>query len=268
MLFHVRFRTFASIMQEQFSRTQMLFGQAAITCLQAARVAIFGVGGVGGYTVEVLARSGIGSLDLFDDDYVCPSNINRQLIALHSTVGKHKVDVAAERVHDINPHCIVRPHHLFYMPQNADEVDLSQFNYVVDCVDTVTAKLELIRRCHLLNVPIISSMGAANKIDATAFHITDIYKTQMDPLAKIIRKKLRKLGISQLKVVCSEEKPLSPIMDHEIDKQTHCAGIDQDVRERKDRRMIPASNAFVPAAAGIIIGGEVVKDLVYGDDHS
>jgi len=255
--------TFAAIMQNQFSRTEMLFGRPAIDTLRGARIAVFGVGGVGGYVVEVLARSGIGELDLFDDDRVCPSNINRQLFALQSTVGEYKVDIAAERIHDINPNCIVHKYRMFYMPQNADRIDLSQFDYVVDCVDTVTAKLELIKRCHRLGVPLISSMGAANKIDATAFRITDINKTQMDPLAKVIRKKLRKLGIPQLKVVCSEEKPLRPISNDTIGCESHCTDTDKEIHKGNTRRIVPASNAFVPATAGIIIGGEVVKDLMY-----
>lgn len=249
-------------MQNQFSRTQLLLGKPAIDTLSGARVAVFGVGGVGGYVVEVLARSGVGELDLFDDDRVCLTNVNRQLHALISTVGKHKVDVAAERVHDINPRCIVHKYKMFYMPSNADEIDLSQFDYVADCVDTVTAKLELIKRCHALRVPIISSMGAANKLDATAFRVCDINRTKMDPLAKVIRKKLRKLHIPRLKVVCSDEEPLKQIEDDTISCRFHCICPNKDMRKCTERRDIPASNAFVPAAAGLIIGGEVVKDLV------
>lgn len=249
-------------MQNQFSRTQLLLGKPAIDTLNGARVAVFGIGGVGGYVVEVLARSGVGELDLFDDDRVCLTNVNRQIYALLSTVGRHKVDVAAERVHDINPRCIVHKYRMFYMPQNADDIDLSQFDYVVDCVDTVTAKLELIRRCHDLSVPIISCMGAANKLDATAFRVTDINKTKMDPLAKVIRKKLRKLHIDRLKVVYSEEEPLRPIDDPSISCRFHCICPDKDMRKCTERRDIPASNAFVPAAAGLIAGGEVIKDLV------
>lgn len=249
-------------MQNQFSRTQLLFGRPAMDTLKSSRVAIFGVGGVGGYVAEVLARSGVGELDLFDDDRVCLTNVNRQIYALLSTVGKFKVDAAEARIHDINPLCIVHKYQMFYLPSNADEIDLTVYDYVVDCIDTVTAKLELIRRCHRLNIPIISSMGAANKIDASAFKVADISKTKMDPLAKVIRKKLRKEGISGLKVVYSEEEPMRPIDDDDISCRFHCICPDKDMRKCTERRDIPASNAFVPAAAGLIAGGEVVIDLI------
>lgn len=249
-------------MQNQFSRTQLLVGKPAIDTLMGSRVAVFGVGGVGGYVVEVLARSGVGELDLFDDDRVCLTNVNRQIHALLSTVGRHKVDVAEERIHDINRRCIVHKYQMFYMPQNADDIDLSCFDYVVDCIDTVTAKLELVKRCHNLHIPIISCMGAANKMDPTGFRIADINKTKMDPLAKVIRKKLRKLHISHLKVVYSEEEPLRPIDDPNISCRFHCICPNKDMRKCTERRDIPASNAFVPAAAGLIVGGEVVKDLI------
>lgn len=249
-------------MQNQFSRTQLLFGKPAIDTLNGSRVAVFGVGGVGGYVVEVLARSGVGELDLFDDDRICLTNVNRQIYALLSTVGKHKVDVAEERVHDINKRCIVHKYQMFYMPQNADDIDLSAFDYVVDCVDTVTAKLELIKRCYQMHIPIISCMGAANKIDPTAFRVADINQTKMDPLAKVVRKKLRKLGIPKLKVVYSEEEPLKQIDDDTISCRFHCICPNKDMRKCTERRDIPASNAFVPAAAGLIVGGEVVKDLI------
>lgn len=253
---------FAAEMQNQFSRTQLLFGRPAIDTLRGSRVAVFGVGGVGGYVVEVLARSGVGELDLFDDDRVCMTNINRQIHALISTIGKHKVDVAAERIHDINPRCIVHRYQMFYHPANADDIDLSLFDYVVDCIDTVKAKLELVRRCHRLNIPIISCMGAANKLDPTAFRVADLSKTQMDPLAKVMRKNLRKEGITHLKVVYSEEPPLRPIDQPDISCRFHCICPDKDMRKCTERRDIPASNAFVPAAAGLIVGGEVVKDLI------
>lgn len=249
-------------MQNQFSRTQLLLGKPAIDTLQGSRVAVFGIGGVGGYVVEVLARSGVGELDLFDDDRVCLTNVNRQLYALLSTVGRHKVDVAAERVADINPRCIVHTYRTFYLPSNADDFDLSLYDYVVDCIDTVTAKLELVRRCHRLGVPIISCMGAANKLDATAFRVADITKTKMDPLAKVIRRKLRKEHIPHLKVVYSEEESLRPIDDDTISCRFHCICPNKDMRKCTERRDIPASNAFVPATAGLICGGEVVKDLV------
>ena len=247
-------------MEDQFSRTRMLFGQAAIDTLRASRVAVFGVGGVGGYAVEVLARSGVGLLDLFDNDRVCLTNLNRQIIALHSTLGRYKVDVAAERIHDINPSCIVHARPMFYLPENADEVDLAQYDYVVDCIDTVKAKMELVRRCHALGVPIISSMGAANKLDPTAFRVSDLSKTQMDPLAKIMRTTLRREGIRHLKVVYSEEPPLRPVGQTEEVSDTPDAKPDGQVAPT--RRQVPASNAFVPGAAGLIIGGEVVKDLI------
>ena len=249
-------------MQNQFSRTQLLMGKAAIDTLMGSRVAVFGVGGVGGYVVEALARSGVGELDIIDDDRVCLTNVNRQVIATLSTVGKHKVDVCEERVHDINRRCIVHKYQMFYLPETADAIDISQFDYVVDCIDTVQAKLDLIKRCHDQKVPIISCMGAANKMDATAFQVTDINKTKMDPLAKVIRKKLRKMNIHKLKVVYSEEEPLRPIDDPNISCRFHCICPNKDMRKCTDRRDIPASNAFVPAAAGLICGGEVIKDLV------
>lgn len=249
-------------MQNQFSRTQLLMGKPAINTLMGSRIAVFGVGGVGGYVVEALVRSGVGEIDLIDDDRVCLTNVNRQVIATLSTVGKHKVDVCEERIHDINRRCIVHKYQMFYLPEFADVIDISKFDYVVDCIDTVKAKLDLIKRCHDLKVPIISCMGAANKMDATAFKVTDINKTQMDPLAKVIRKKLRKMGIRKLKVVYSEEEPLHPIDDPDISCRFHCICPNKDMRKCTDRRDIPASNAFVPAAAGLICGGEVIKDLI------
>lgn len=256
-------------MQEQHSRTQLLLGRPAIDTLEGSSVAVFGVGGVGGYVVEVLARSGVGELTLFDNDRVCLSNLNRQIVALHSTVGQYKVDAAEARIHDINPHCIVHKYPTFYLPSNADDYDLSQYDYVVDCIDTVTAKIELIKRCHQLHVPIISSMGAANKMDATAFRVTDITKTIMDPLAKVIRKKLRTLRIPHLKVVYSEEQPLRPLTEempvaavqNSSDTSSNLL-TDAEMPTPAGRRSVPASNAFVPAAAGLIAGGEVVKDLL------
>lgn len=228
-----------------FTRTQMLLGKAALDRLAAAHVAVFGVGGVGGYAVEVLARSGVGAIDLIDKDVVDITNLNRQIIALHSTIGEQKVEVARRRILDINPSCRVTTFPIFYLPEVSDDFDLSPYDYVVDCIDTITAKLELIRRCHHQQIPLISSMGAANKIDATAFRVADLSKTAIDPLAKILRKKLRKEGIEHLKVVYSEEEPMmlvEPLMNEK-------------------GRPVPASNAFVPAAAGLIIGGEVIKDL-------
>jgi tRNA A37 threonylcarbamoyladenosine dehydratase len=251
------------MMQDAFSRTRLLMGNKALQRLQQSRVAVFGVGGVGGYATEVLARSGVGELHLVDNDRVCTTNLNRQLLALTSNIGQLKVDVAASRIRDINPSCKVYTYPMFYLPDNADSFDLSRFDYVVDCIDTVSAKLELIRRCHRLGTPIISSMGAANKFDATAFKVSDITNTSIDPLAKVIRKKLRKEGIEHLKVVFSEEMPSTPLPD---DTEPLCAFMercpDRDTCKQTQRRSIPASNAFVPAAAGIVLGGEVVKDLI------
>lgn len=237
-------------MEDQFTRTRMLLGDDAIRRLAEARVAVFGVGGVGGYVVEVLARSGVGAIDLVDNDTVNITNINRQIIALHSTIGMAKVDVAERRIKDINPDCNVMKYRLFYLPDNADAIDLARYDYVVDCIDTVTAKIELIRRCKSLDIPIICSMGTANKMDPTQFRIADIYQTSIDPLAKILRKKLRHIGIQHLKVVYSLEEPMKPYTEYEPEGS------------RESRRPTPASNAFVPAAAGLVIGGEVVKEII------
>jgi len=232
------------MMEDQFERTRLLLGDEAMERLRESRVALFGVGGVGGHCAEVLARSGIGEIHLYDNDVVSLSNLNRQLVALHSTLGRPKVEVMAERIADINPACRLVTHRMFYLPENADEVDLSQFSYVVDCIDTVRAKLELIRRCHRLGVPIIASMGAANRLDPTQFRVSDLSKTKGDPLARILRQTLRKEGIHHLKVVYSEETNLSKLPS----------------AYAESTKILP-SCAFVPAAAGLIIGGEVVKDL-------
>lgn len=240
----------------------MLFGAEAVAALAAKRVAVFGVGGVGGYAVEVLARSGVGNICLIDNDCVCVTNINRQIIALHSTIGKPKVEVAKERVADINPECKVCAKKMFYLPENADDINLGSFDYVVDCIDTVAAKLELIRRCRRAGVPIICSMGAANKVDATAFRVADISKTKMDPLAKVIRQKLAKEGIKGVKVVYSEEPARTPFAMEESACDYHDRCPEAATCGQEKRRTTPASNAFVPAAAGLIIGGEVVKDLM------
>jgi hypothetical protein len=250
-------------MQNQFSRTQLLLGEPAMRTLAGAHVAVFGVGGVGSYVVEVLARSGVGAIDIFDNDRVDATNINRQLCALNSTVGKYKVEVMADRVRDINPDCAVRARQMFYTSQNADDVDLAQYDYVADCIDTVSAKLELIRRCHELQTPLICAMGAANKLDPTGFRITDISKTKMDPIAKILRKKMRKLGIFHLKVVFSEEQPLKPIGQSERREPSGSLDNAFDSANMPNARPVPASNAFVPAAAGLIIGGEIVKSLLH-----
>ena len=244
------------MMEHQFSRTEMLIGTDALNKLRHSKVIIFGVGGVGGYVCEALARSGVGEIHLVDNDIVSITNINRQILALLSTVGRDKVDVAEERIADINPQCVVRKYKMFYLPENADDIDLSKMDYVVDCIDTVKAKLELARRCHRLGVPFISSMGAANKMNPAAFRVLDIQKTQMDPLAKVIRKQLRREGILHMKVVCSEEKPIKPA---DVEGSI---GETQDKAKDNTHKQVPASNAFVPAAAGLVIASEVVKDLI------
>ena len=244
------------MMEHQFSRTEMLIGTDALNKLRHSKVIIFGVGGVGGYVCEALARSGVGEIHLVDNDIVSITNINRQILALLSTVGRDKVDVAEERIADINPQCVVRKYKMFYLPENADDIDLSQMDYVVDCIDTVKAKLELARRCHRLGVPFISSMGAANKMNPAAFRVLDIQKTQMDPLAKVIRKQLRREGILHMKVVCSEEKPIKPA---DVEGSI---GETQDKAKDNTHKQVPASNAFVPAAAGLVIASEIVKDLI------
>ncbi len=249
-------------MLNAFSRTQLLIGQEGIEALKSSRVAVFGIGGVGGYTVEALARSGVGALDLIDDDKVCLTNINRQIIATRKTIGKYKVDVAEERIHDINPDCVVRTYKTFYMPDTADQFDFSAYDYVVDAIDTVTGKLELIEQAQKAGTPIISSMGAGNKMDPTAFEVTDLYKTSVCPLAKVMRRECKKRGIKKLKVVYSKEEPIRPLEDMSISCKTHCVCPPGTVRKCTERRDIPGSNAFVPSVVGLIIGGEVIKDLI------
>ncbi|MBP1534687.1 MAG: tRNA threonylcarbamoyladenosine dehydratase [Ruminococcus sp.] len=234
-------------MESQFSRTALLLGDEAIDKLRKCRVAVFGVGGVGGAAVEALARSGIGTLDLCDNDTVAASNLNRQLIALHSTVGQYKVDAAAARIQDICPDTKVNIHRCFFMPDTADEFDFTQYDYVIDAIDTVTGKIEIIMRAKQAGVPVISAMGAGNKLDPTAFRVADIYKTQVCPLARVMRHELKKRGVKKLKVVYSEETPLTPKAS--------------DEEAPTGRRSVPGSTAFVPTVAGFIIAGEVVKDL-------
>lgn len=248
-------------MLNQFSRTQLLLGQDGMDRLANARVAVFGVGGVGGFTVEALARSGVGTIDLIDDDKVCLTNINRQIIALRSTVGKYKVDVAAERLRDINQNIQVNIYKTFYMPDTAHQFDFSQYDYVVDAIDTITGKLELVMQAHKAGTPIICSMGAGNKLDPTAFRVADIYKTSVDPLARVMRHELRKRGIKKLKVVYSEEPPMRPIEDMASSCRTNCICPPGAARKCTERRDIPGSNAFVPSVVGLIIAGEVIKDL-------
>ena len=248
-------------MLNQFSRTQLLLGGEAMEKLSESRVAVFGVGGVGGYACEALVRSGVGHFDLIDDDKVCLTNLNRQIIATRKTVGKYKTDVMKERMLEINPEVDVTIHKCFFLPENADEFPFSEYDYVIDAVDTVTAKLELVMKCRELNVPIISSMGAGNKLDASAFRVADIYKTKMCPLAKVMRRELKKRGVKKLKVVYSEEKPTRPIEDMSVSCRTNCICPPGAAHKCTERRDIPGSVAFVPSVAGLIIAGEVVKDL-------
>ena len=244
-------------MSDQLIRTRLLIGDEPVERLRNARVAVFGVGGVGGFCVEALARAGVGTLHLYDDDTVSESNLNRQIAALHSTLGQPKAEVVAQRVKDINPDCQVKAIRMFYLPQNADEVDLKQYDYVIDCIDTVAAKLELVSRCTALQVKIISAMGSGNKLDPTAFQITDISKTQGCPLARVMRKELRKRGIEHLKVVYSTELPRSPIRPMEAE-----APATTDTRPGSTaRRDTPGSISFVPAAAGLVLASAVVREL-------
>lgn len=244
-------------MSDQFIRTRMLVGDDPIQRLQNAKIAVFGVGGVGGYCVEALTRSGVGALDLYDDDTVSESNLNRQIAALHSTIGRPKAEVLAERVRDINPACQVRAIRMFYLPENADTVDLQQYDYVIDCIDTVTAKLDLIQRCTALNVPIISAMGSGNKLDPTAFVVTDLSKTEGCPLARVMRKELRKRGVEHLKVVYSKELPRSPIQPAQSE-----APAQSDTRPGTTaRKDTPGSISFVPAAAGLLLASAVVREI-------
>lgn len=249
-------------MQNQYSRTQLLLGAPAMARLRAARVAVFGVGGVGGYVVEALARSGIGALDLIDDDKVCLTNLNRQIIATRSTVGQYKVDVARQRVHDIDPDIRVTTYQTFYLPETADQFDFTQYDYVVDAIDTVSGKLGLVMQAQAAGVPIICAMGAGNKMDPTRFEVADIYETSVCPLAKVMRTECRKRGIRHLKVVYSKEPALKPIEDESISCKNHCICPPGTARKCTARRAVPGSNAFVPSVAGLIIGGEVIKDLI------
>lgn len=244
-------------MSDQFIRTRLLVGDEPLERLQNAKVAVFGVGGVGGYAVEALARSGVGTLHLYDDDTVSESNLNRQLAALHSTIGQPKAEVMARRVRDINPACQVEAIRLFYLPQNADQVDLSPYNYVVDCIDTVAAKLELVTRCNTLQVKIISAMGTGNKFDPSALVVTDISKTQGCPLARTVRKELRKRGIHHLKVIYSTELPASPLASVDCEPP-------QTTETRPGstaRRDTPGSTPFVPAAAGLLLASAVAREI-------
>ncbi len=248
-------------MLNQFSRTELLLGKEAMERLAASRVAVFGIGGVGGYTVEALIRSGIGAIDLIDDDRVCLTNLNRQLHATRKTVGQYKVDAAAERIHDINPNAKVYVHKTFYTPETAAQFDFTEYDYVVDAIDTVTGKLALVVNANSAGTPIISSMGAGNKLDPTAFEVADIYSTSVCPLARVMRRELKRRGIEKLKVVYSKEPPLKPVDDMAISCRTNCICPPGTARKCTQRRQVPGSNAFVPAVAGLIIASEVVRDL-------
>jgi len=232
-------------METEFTRTELLIGKEAVQTLHGKRVAVFGVGGVGGFAVEALARSGVGQLDLFDKDTVSISNLNRQIIATYDSVGKNKVDVMKERILNINKNAIVNTYPVFYLPENADEFDFSKYDYIIDAVDTVTAKLTLVTKAHEMNVPIISAMGAGNKLDPTRFKVADINKTNVCPLAKVMRRELKKRGIKKLKVVYSDEQPLTPKYE----------------QKPEERKVAPGSIAFIPSVVGLIIASEVVKDL-------
>ncbi len=248
-------------MLNQFSRTSLLFGEESIEKLHNMRVAVFGIGGVGGYVCEALVRSGVGAFDLVDDDKVCLTNLNRQIIATRETVGKYKVDVMKDRILSINPKADVHIHKCFFLPENADDFPFEEFDYVVDAVDTVTAKLEIIMRAKQFGVPVISAMGAGNKLDASRFKVADIYQTTMDPLAKVMRRELKKRGVKKLKVVFSDEKPTRPVEDMGISCRTNCICPPGAAHKCTERRDIPGSTAFVPAVAGLIMAGEIIKDL-------
>lgn len=248
-------------MLNQFSRTQLLYGEDAMKKLASSKVAVFGIGGVGGYVCEALVRSGIGAFDLVDDDKVCLTNLNRQILATRDTVGKYKAEVMKDRMLSINPQADIIVHKCFFLPENADEFPFEEYDYVIDCVDTVTAKIEIIMRCKQLGIPVISAMGAGNKVDASRFKVADIYETTMCPLARVMRRELKKRGVKDLKVVFSDEKPTRPIEDLSISCRTHCICPPGAERKCTERRDIPGSTAFVPAVAGLIIAGEVVNDL-------
>ena len=244
--------------REQYARTRLLLGQDGLDRLRKARVAVFGVGGVGGYVVEALARSGVGALDLIDDDKVCLSNLNRQIIATRSTLGMYKVDAAAARVRDIDPEIVVRTYKTFYTPETADQFDFTQYSYVVDAIDTVTGKLSLVVQAKAAGVPIICSMGAGNKLDPSRFEVADLYETSVCPLARVMRAECRKRGVDHLKVVYSKEPPLALIAE-ETTEEAAPAGT--PARPGTPKKRAPGSVAFVPSAAGLVLAGEVIRDL-------
>ena len=246
----------------QFSRTELLFGEEAMEKLKKAKVAVFGIGGVGSFTVEALVRSGIGQLDIIDDDKVCLTNLNRQLIATRKTIGKYKVEVMKERILEINPKAEVVMHQCFFTSETAGEFDFSQYDYVVDAIDTVSGKIELALRCQEMNVPIISCMGAGNKLDPTRFEVADIYKTSVCPLAKVMRRELKARGVKKLKVVYSKEPAIKPLEDETSNCRNACVCPPGTDRKCTAKRQIPGSVSFVPSVAGLIIAGEVIKDII------
>ena len=248
-------------MLDQFSRTQLLYGKNIMDYFASCRVAVFGIGGVGGYVVEALARSGIGALDLIDDDRVCLTNLNRQILATRKTVGKYKVDAAEDRVKEIFPKCEVRTYKTFYLPDTQDQFDFRDYDYVVDAIDTVSGKLAIVENAKLAGIPVISSMGAGNKVDPAAFEVADIYETSVCPLARVMRRECRKRGIESLKVVYSKEKPIRPLEDMSISCRQHCICPPGTARKCTERRDIPGSTAFVPSVAGLIIAGEIINEL-------
>jgi tRNA A37 threonylcarbamoyladenosine dehydratase len=252
-------------MLHEFSREELLIGKDALEKLKASKVAVYGVGGVGSFVVEGLVRAGVGKFVLVDDDLVCLTNINRQLHATRKTIGKPKVEVMRERVLEINPKAEVIALKRFYLPENATEIIQGDENYIVDAIDTVTAKLDLIVRAKALGIPVISAMGAGNKLDPTLFEVTDIYKTSVDPLAKVMRRELKKRGIESLKVVYSKEEPVKTMETEENSCATGCVCPKGTVRKCTARRQIPGSISFVPSVAGLIIAGEVTKDLIKGN---
>lgn len=254
------------VMLNQFSRSELLLGKTAMEELEQARVAVFGIGGVGGYVVEALARSGIGAFDLIDDDKICLTNINRQIIATRSTVGKYKADVMKERILEINPQAKVYVHKCFYLPETAGEFDFQEYSYVVDAVDTVTAKIDIIMKAQEAGVPIISCMGAGNKKDPSKFKVADIYQTTMCPLAKVMRRELRKRNVKKMKVVYSTEKPTRPFEDMSISCRTNCICPPDTKHKCTERRDIPGSLAFVPSVAGLMMAAEIVKDITESEN--
>ena len=249
-------------MLNQFSRTQLMFGKENIEKLHNSHVAIFGIGGVGGYAVEALVRTGIGKITLVDDDKVCLTNLNRQLYATLSSVGKYKVDVAKERILDIYKKAEVDTFKTFYTPDTKDMFDFSQYDYVIDAIDTIVGKLSIVEECYKSSTPVISCMGAGNKVNPTMFEVDDIYNTSVCPLARVMRQELRKRKIPKLKVVYSKEKPIKPLEDMSISCRTHCICPSGTVHKSTNRRGIPSSNAFVPSVAGLIVAGEVIKDII------